>query len=89
MDFLVEIALSLSTTICFVSKFTFQVSFYAFVFIFAVVFEDTQSQLGWQQTLVVFVVALSQLISTFTFTKLMFTLLFPHFDIFHIVVFED
>ena len=65
-------------------------SFYAFVFIFAVVFEDTQSQmkLGWPQTLVAFLVALSQF-DPLSLSKLMFSPLFPLFDILHIVVFED
>ena len=75
---LVEIALSLSTTICFLSKFTFQVSFYAFVFIFAVVFEDTQSQmkLGWPQALVAFFVEIALSLLHFHFLNF-FVCFFP------------
>ena len=76
---LVEIALPLSTTICFLFKFTFQMSFYAFVFIFAVVFEDTQSQmkLGWPQTLVAFFVEIALSLFPLSLSKFL-CLLFSH-----------
>ena len=64
-------------------------SFYAFVFIFAVVFEDIQIQLGWPQTLVVFLVEIAlSLFSTFTFKIALFTFP-PYFRTFHIVVSKD